>query len=110
MLARLDHDYQGHRVRAMHAINTAVRSISHTSIANTNGRGLTGLASGNGQAIARNQPKTQAKSDAQVRRAAQALRSVNLQLTNGGTMPSQSRASGSVRLAIRELTVALRVR
>ncbi len=31
-LARLDRDYQGHRVRSMHAISMAVRQLSHRSM------------------------------------------------------------------------------
>ena len=31
-LARIDHDYQGHRVRAMHAISMAIRQLSHRSM------------------------------------------------------------------------------
>ena len=31
-LARLDHDYKGHRVRAMHSISMAIRQLSHRSM------------------------------------------------------------------------------
>ena len=31
-LARIDHDYQGHRVRAMHSIAMAIRQLSHRSM------------------------------------------------------------------------------
>ena len=31
-LARLDHDYNGHRVRAMHSISMAIRQLSHRSM------------------------------------------------------------------------------
>ena len=31
-LARIDHDYQGHRVRAMHQVSMAIRQLSHRSM------------------------------------------------------------------------------
>ena len=48
-LARIDHDYQGHRVRAMHAISMAIRQLSHRSMVYSN----TGFSSrmNNGQAM-----------------------------------------------------------
>jgi hypothetical protein len=45
-LARLDHDYNGHRVQAMHHLNLAIRSLSHRSGTN-NGIGANGVGNGN---------------------------------------------------------------
>ena len=48
-LARIDHDYQGHRVRAMHSISMAIRQLSHRSMS----YGGMGVSSGmnNGRAM-----------------------------------------------------------
>ena len=48
-LARIDHDYQGHRVRAMHAVSMAIRQLSHRSM----GYSGSGFSSGmnNGRAM-----------------------------------------------------------
>ena len=48
-LARIDHDYRGHRVRAMHSISMAIRQLSHRSM----GYGSSGFSSGmnNGRAM-----------------------------------------------------------
>ena len=65
-LARIDHDYQGHRVRAMHAISMAIRQLSHRSMSYSgmgfapgmnNGRAM-GMRQGGGgaNAIARASP------------------------------------------------------
>jgi hypothetical protein len=35
-LARIDHDYRGHRVQAMHSISAAIRQLSHRSISSGN--------------------------------------------------------------------------
>jgi hypothetical protein len=110
MLARLDHDYGGHRVRAMHAISTAVRSLTHTSLRSYARRGATGLASTNGQANRRGQRLPQATSDAQIRRAMHSLQTVEIQLAQHSGSPNQIRARGSVNRAMRELNVALTVR
>ncbi len=61
-LARIDHDYQGHRVRAMHAISMAVRQLSHRSMVYSgvgfssgmnNGAG-TGMGTGMGRGMRQN--------------------------------------------------------
>ena len=44
-LARIDHDYQGHRVRAMHAISMAIRQLSHRSMVYS-GTGFSGMNNG----------------------------------------------------------------
>ncbi len=43
-LTRIEHDYQGHRIRAMHAITMAIRQLSHRSMMN----GGMGMNSGMG--------------------------------------------------------------
>ena len=59
-MARVNHDYQGHRVRAMHHVSMAIRQLSHRSMMyqgvgyspRMNAQGQ-GLGQGQGQALAR---------------------------------------------------------
>ena len=129
-LARIDHDYQGHRVRAMHSISMAIRQLSHRSMVSGNtgfangmnnnlamGRrqgGLNGNVGGRGtrtQNRNRNQRMPQAQSDAQMSQALRTLQGINMQLTSQGSNTSgHARASGHVQQAMRELNTALRIR
>ena len=47
-LARVDHDYQGHRVRAMHAISMAIRQLSHRSMVYSGAGFASGMNNGMG--------------------------------------------------------------
>lgn len=108
-LARLDRDYGGHRLRAMSSISRAVRQLSHRSIGrsrNQNGRAIAGRNRAN-VAI---RPVSQVQSDSRMRQALQTLQGVHGVLTSSATMPSHFYASGSIRRAMRELTLALHVR
>jgi hypothetical protein len=119
-LARLDHDYQGHRVRAMHSISMAIRQLSHRSMI----YGGSGFASGmnNGRANGvrqgglgaggrRGQPMSQAQSDARIGQSLRTLQGINMQLTSQGTNSTgHARARGHVQRAIRELNTALAIR
>ena len=49
-LARIDHDYQGHRVQAMHAISMAIRQLSHRSMVYS-GVGFSGMNNGRGMGM-----------------------------------------------------------
>ena len=119
-LARLDHDYQGHRVRAMHSISLAIRQLSHRSMI----YGGSGFASGmnNGRANGlrpggpgaggrRGQPMSQAQSDARMGQALRSLQGINMQFASQGTNTSgHARARGHIQVAIRELNTALSIR
>ena len=125
-LARLDHDYQGHRVKAMHSISMAVRQLSHRSSIYQNagfasgangGRNLgnqrqAGLGASNGNGNGRNQRHlTQAQSDSRMSQSMRTLQGINMQLTNQGTNSSgHSRARGHVQHAMHELNTALTIR
>ncbi len=124
-LARLDHDYRGHRVRAMHSISMAIRQLSHRSMIyrntgfasnmnNNRGQGNNRQAglNGNGNGNARRpQPLTQAQSDSRMGQHLRTLQGVHMQLTGQGTNTSgHSRARGHVQVAIRELNTALSIR
>jgi hypothetical protein len=122
-LARIDHDYQGHRVRAMHAISMAIRQLAHQST----GYGNTGFSSGvnNRQAMGmqrgglgagagggrRGQPMTQAQSDNRMSQDLRALQGINMQLSNQGSYAmGHAQASGHVQRAMHELNTALSIR
>jgi hypothetical protein len=129
-LARVDHDYQGHRVRSMHAISMAVRQLSNRSMVYNN----TGFGAGmnNGQAMGmqgglgrgmrqgggfgggvgrQGQPMSQAQSDSRMSQNLRTLQGINMQLTNQGyNTTGHARARGHVQQAIHELNVALSVR
>jgi hypothetical protein len=121
-LARLDHDYQGHRVRAMHAITMAVRQLSHGSkvyrgagfapgVNNGLGVGMRRAGLGGGAGGGGPNRMTQAQSDNMMGHALRALQGINMQLTTQGrgTM-GHARASGFVQQAMHELNVALSIR
>ena len=135
-LARLDHDYQGHRVRAMHAIAMAVRQLTHRSMVYRGlgfGTGGLGMGLGNGMgmgmgarggaaAFNRNAggraavgPRlSQAQSDARMGQALRTLQGIRMQMTGssgtGFVAPGHGRAVGHVQRAIRELNIALAIR
>ncbi len=109
-LARLDHDYKGHRVKAIHAISRAVSQLSHTSSRRTGMNNAGGRGRQNVVANQNHKPLPQAQSDARMRKAAQSLGAVNQQLSTQGRTTSHAQALGSVQLAMRELSTALTIR
>jgi hypothetical protein len=121
-LARIDHSYQGHRVRAMQSISMAIRQLSHRSMSYggmgvssgmNNGRAM-GMRQGGGGANAgarRRQPMSQAQADARMSQDLRILQGINMQVSSQGNNASgQGRASGHIQRAIHELNVALSIR
>ena len=127
-LARIDHDYQGHRVRAMHAISMAVRQLSHRSMVYSgvgfspgmnNGAGA-GMGTGMGRGTRQNglgaggrrgQSMPQAQSDSIMSQSLRNLQGIGMQLGNQGSNTMGSgRALGHIQHAVRELNVALSIR
>jgi hypothetical protein len=127
-LARINHNYQGHRANAMNSVSMAIRQLSHRSMGYSstgfssgmmnngmmnNGRAM-GMRQGAGGANAGNrqrQPLTQAQSDSRMSQNLRTLQGINMQLGSQGSYNSgHSGASGHVRRAIRELHVALSIR
>jgi hypothetical protein len=127
-LARLDHDYQGHRVRAIHAISMAIRQLSHRSMvyrgvgfsSGMNNGASRGMGAGMGRGMRQNglggggrrgQVMPQAQSDARMSQALRNLQGIAMQLSNQGahTM-GHGRALGHVQHAVHELNVALSIR
>jgi hypothetical protein len=126
-LAQLDHDYLGHRARAMHAISMAIRQLSHRSmiyrrIGFANGMNGAGFGNGMNNRVAAGQGGlgggvrgraqfTQAQSDARMALALRTLQGIQMQLSYQGiATTNQARARGHVQWAIHELSVALRIR
>ena len=123
-LARIDHDYRGHRVRAMHAISMAIRQLSHRSMI-YNGVGFAsgmnsglgmgrgwgwawrgGGAGGGGRGGCRRRSRTSRMSH-----ALRTLQGINMQLGGqGGYTMGHGRARGHVMQAIHELSAALSIR
>jgi hypothetical protein len=127
-LARIDHNYQGHRVRAMQSVSMAIRQLSHGSMGYSssdfssgmnNGRAM-GMRQGrgalngggmNGGGGRRRQPMSQAQSDARMSQDLRILQGINMQLGSQGNFSAgHGRASGHVQHAIHELNVALSIR
>jgi hypothetical protein len=120
-LARIDHDYQGHRARAMQQISMAIRQLSHRSMfyrgmgynsGMNNGQGMgmrrMGFNGGGGRGGMR---MSQAQSDARMSQALRTLQGIGMQLSNqGNSTMGHGRASGHIQYAIHELNVALSVR
>lgn len=117
-LARLDHDYQGHRVRAMHSIAMAVRQLSHRSMSYRGTGFSSGLNGGRGMrqgavgaGAGRVRPMPQAQSDARMGQALRTLQGIGMQLgSQGAYTTGHARARGHVQRAIRELNTALSIR
>ena len=124
-LARIDHDYQGHRVRAMRAVSMAIRQLSNRSMGYSgsgvssgmnNGRAIGmrqrgGGGGGNNGGARRRQPMSQAQSDARMSQDLRTLQGINMQLgSQGSSTASHGRASGHIQHAIHELNVALSIR
>jgi hypothetical protein len=117
-LARIDHDYQGHRARAMHAIAMAIRQLTHRSRARgigfgpgTSGNATVATAFGVGAGARRPLVMSQAQSDARMGRDLRILQGISMQLgIQGYNTAGHARALGHVRVAIHELNTALAIR
>ena len=118
-LARIDHDYQGHRARAMHSISMAIRQLSNRSSVyrntgfNGNMNNRAGMANrgGAGAGRGRRQPMTQAQSDQIMSQALRTTQGVQMQLASqGNASGGHARARGHLQHSIREMNTALSIR
>ncbi len=113
-LVRLDHDYQGHRVQAMHAISRAIHQLSHRSVASRSinlARGSAVRRVSTTGGIRQVQPLTQAQSDSRMAQAMRTTQGINLQLSEQGrNSANHVRAHGYLQRAVHELRIALAVR
>jgi hypothetical protein len=100
LLERADHDYKGHRARAVHEITAAIHAVEGRP---HHARRLPHIPKPHAHRPARTEP--QAVSDAQLRQAIQQLAAVEAQL---GTLHPKARAA--IAAAVRELHTALRIR
>jgi hypothetical protein len=121
-LASIDHDYQGHRARAVHSVSMAIRQLSHRSMVYSG----TGFASGmnNGAGMGRGMRNnglgaggrrgmvmSQAQSDARMSQSLRNLQGIGMQLSNqGSNTMGHGRALGHIQRATHELNVALSIR
>lgn len=132
-LARIDHDYRGHRAKAAHSISNAIRVLSHRSrgynqmgMGGANGIGGANrmLAANNRNAgVGRNNNNnrgagngvrgnrmSQAQSDSLMSHALRTTQGIHMQLANQGTRSNHNVARTHVSRAIREMNMALAVR
>jgi hypothetical protein len=108
LLARADHDYDGHRVKAMEHIHHAVHALTPKKSA------ASGANAGKGQAAAKAprgkaKPEPQAVSDALLKEARQNLTAI-LQTLEAHKGKHALKAAAQVQLAIEELDTALKIR
>ena len=132
-LARIDHDYQGHRVRAMHQVSMAIRQLSHRSMiysgvgfapgmnnrmgmgmgmgrGGMGGRAGLGNAGGNGGRGGAGR-MTQAQSDARMSHSLRTLAGSEHAARQSVERDERACAArGHVMQAVRELNVALSIR
>ncbi len=111
-LHQADHDYDGHRVQAIHQLEQAV----HTLNGGTNGHHATGVNAGIGKGTGTGKGGTsrlsQAESDAHLRQAHQELMQLESWMSNGGgTMTAHhQQAHGHIQQALQHLNTALATR
>jgi hypothetical protein len=125
-LGRVKHDYQGHRVRAMHQIMMAIRQLSHRSMNYRNAgfapvmnngmgmamrAGLGGMGGRRGMGVGQGAGMTQAQSDAVMSQALRTLQGIGIQISSQGfSNMGRGRASGHIQMAVHELNTALAIR
>jgi hypothetical protein len=121
ILTQADHDYNGHRVRAIHQLQLAAHSMNPNrggggGAGNAGGAaGNRGAGRGNGGG-ARGAARTgankmpQAQSDQHLQQALQRLGTIENQLANVGTNQGHATAMQHVRMAMGELRTALNIR
>ncbi len=117
-LQQADHDYNGHRMKAIQHLDHAIRTLQPGSAGTRIGVGaggshnnLAGIGS-NGRGAGNNGPRIpQAQSDAHLRQAHEQLLAVESQMFGGGNMAAHhQQAHTHVQRAIQELNVALAAR
>jgi hypothetical protein len=97
LLATANHDYDGHRAKAVHHVSQAIHELGGTH-KGTN-KGANANANGNGPAIR----EPQAQSDAQLQQAIQLLNGLQGQVAN-------AKAAEHLKEAIAELNTALKIK
>lgn len=101
LLERANHDYKGHRAAAVREITKAIHTLQAGTAPN---KTATSHPHGKGH-------EPQALSDAQLRGAIQALATVSQQLHAAASKNTRAaKATKEVQLAMKQLTLALKVR
>jgi len=124
-LTQADHDYQGHRAKALHSVSAAIRHLEppavrrnlagNAGIGNVANRkqatlaGKNGGAGGSGKGKANNS-MPQAVSDSHLRDALQSLNGVRSMLANSSNSGHRAQALIAVQNAIQEIDQALAIR
>jgi hypothetical protein len=119
LLEKANHDYQGHRAKAVHEITHAIHLLEHgkhhpnpqTAAGNGNGNKPTAAGGKKGKKAAGNANKPnepQGQSDAQLKHAIEILHKVEKQL-HGGQAQHHRHAAEAIHKAIHELHTALKV-
>jgi hypothetical protein len=107
-LGATDRDYDGHREKAINHINAAIR---HLEVPNAQGRSNAAAAAAKadtGKSPAQAPTTPQDASDASLRKARKALFDVHHKLTDKASTVGRIRADADVRIALDELTQALK--
>jgi hypothetical protein len=113
LLAQAQHDYQGHRVRAIHQIGNAIRTLEPASVRRNQANAASSIANignANGTGAGNKNRMPQATSDGHLQTALQRLNTIENQLTNFGSTSHHARARLDVQKAIQELNLALNIR
>ena len=109
MLEQAKHDYDGHRVKAIHQINLAIQAI-HQHHGLTAGKGAGGagkkVAGGGGTSTGTASKESQPQSDAMLRQARQHLFTIHGQMQAA----HHPKAKGHVQLGVQHLDTALKIR
>jgi hypothetical protein len=98
LLHQADHDYQGHRVKAMHEIGQAMNAL------HPHHKHKLGVRKGGGG------NENQAVSDMQLAQAGKQLQVVLNQLNNGAANANTAKAAMHVQNAMAQLNTALKIR
>jgi hypothetical protein len=115
-LEQADHDYQGHRAKAVQLIGTAIHALHHgqhhtaqAGHGNNQNNNNKGQQQNRGQANNNGNRLPQAQSDAILKSAATSLQGVAQQL-NGTPNPGAAKALVAVGQAVQELQTALAIK
>lgn len=109
LLEKADHDYAGHRARAVHEITTAIHELQHHGKSTSQHRKRSGSlqhpANRNVPATGKKLKEPQAVSDAQLKQAGQILANSLTQISSNHT-----RARANIQAAMNELNTALKIK
>ena len=101
LMAKADHDYKGHRVKAMKDVHAAVVALRGTTAA--------GKKKGAGKGTKNGGGLPQAESDALLKQALTAIQTVQSQLANVQD-PRAATAATDLTAAVKELQTALQIK